>query len=80
MSQLTVLATTKYVDVDTLRNVFVAALFGGVGITTLFAVAARALSGEGTAQATPRAKAVAAGCLLVVAVAVAVGIWAVLAK
>jgi hypothetical protein len=72
---------SSYVDLATLRNVVVVALLAGVGITGLFSVAIRALV---TADEHPDAAAgqrlVAAGCLLVVLAAVAVGLWAVLAK
>jgi hypothetical protein len=72
---------SSYVDLATLRNVVVVALVAGVGITGLFSVAIRALV---TADEHPEAAAgqrlVAAGCLLVVLAAVAVGLWAVLAK
>ncbi len=71
----------KYLDVSTLRNVVVVALVLGTGITLLFSLAVRALV---TADEHPDAAAgqrlIAAGCLLMVLAAVAVGLWAVLAK
>jgi hypothetical protein len=71
----------SYVDLATLRNVVVVSLVAGVGITGLFSVAIRALV---TADEHPDAAAgqrlIAAGCLLIVLAAVAVGLWAVLAK
>lgn len=70
----------KYVDVVALRNVFVFALVAGVGITVLFAVAARALSASSTEAPTTTNRLVASGCLLLIAGAVAAGVWAVLAK
>jgi len=72
---------SSYVDVATLRNVVVIALVVGVGITVLFSVAVRALV---TADQQPHSgtgpRLLAAGCLLMVLAAVAVGLWAVLAK
>jgi hypothetical protein len=72
---------TSYLDLTTLRNVVVVALVAGVGITGLFSVAIRALV---TADEHPDAAAgqrlIAVGCLLVVLAAIAVGLWAVLAK
>ena len=57
---------SDYLDLMVLRNVAVVALVAGVGITVLFSVAVSRL--------------LAAGCLLIVAATVAVGLWAVLAK
>jgi hypothetical protein len=72
---------SSYVDLSTLRNVVLVSLVAGVGITGLFSVAIRALV---TADEHPEAAAgqrlIAAGCLLVVLAAIAVGLWAVLAK
>ncbi len=72
---------SSYVDLSALRNVVLVSLVAGVGITGLFSVAIRALV---TADEHPEAAAgqrlIAAGCLLVVLAAVAVGLWAVLAK
>ncbi|HET6210074.1 MAG TPA: hypothetical protein VFD94_06810 [Jatrophihabitans sp.] len=72
---------SSYVDLNTLRNVVLVSLVAGVGITGLFSVAIRALV---TADEHPEAAAgqrlIAAGCLLVVLAAIAVGLWAVLAK
>ncbi|HTZ45704.1 MAG TPA: hypothetical protein VMB79_17725 [Jatrophihabitans sp.] len=72
---------SSYVDLATLRNVVVVALVLGLGITLLFSVAVRALV---TADEQPSAglgqRLLAAGCLLIVLAAVAVGLWAVLAK
>jgi len=70
-----------YLDLTALRNVLVVSLVLGVGLTLLFSVAVRALV---TADERPQARAgqrlLAAGCLLVVLAAIAVGLWAVLAK
>jgi hypothetical protein len=72
---------SSYVDLSALRNVVLVSLVAGVGITGLFSVAIRALV---TADEHPEAAAgqrlIAAGCLLVVLAAIAVGLWAVLAK
>jgi hypothetical protein len=72
---------SSYVDLSTLRNVVLVSLVAGVGITGLFSVAIRALV---TADEHPEAAAgqrlIAAGCLLVVLAAIAIGLWAVLAK
>jgi type VI protein secretion system component VasK len=72
----------NYVDLSALRNVAVVALITGVGITVLFSVAVRALTTAeehpGQSVAVPRL--LAAGCLLIVTAAIAVGLWAVLAK
>jgi protein-S-isoprenylcysteine O-methyltransferase Ste14 len=71
-----------YVDLSALRNVALVALVTGVGITVLFSVAVRALASAEEhpdhSLAVPRL--LAAGCLLVVTAAIAVGLWAVLAK
>lgn len=84
MNQVSLVAAridaAKYVDVHALRNVLVVALVAGTGITVLFAVAARSLSAEGPDGPTLVNRLVAGLCLLVVAVAVASGVWAVLAK
>jgi len=75
---------SRYIDVVALRNVFLAALAGGVGITVLFSYAVRSLSRADTAAAAGRSatghRAVAAVCLLAVCASVIVGLWAVLAK
>jgi len=72
---------SSYVDVAALRNVVVVSLVLGVGITLLFSVAVRALV---TADQQPSSRVglrlLAAGCLLSVLAAIAVGLWAVLAK
>lgn len=72
---------SSYVDLSTLRNVVLVSLVAGVGITGLFSVAIRSLV---TADEHPEAAAgqrlIAAGCLLVMLAAIAVGLWAVLAK
>jgi hypothetical protein len=72
---------SSYVDFAVLRNVVIVALVAGVGITAVFSVAARALSSapDGTRPATGQ-RVLAAACLIVAAAAVAVGLWAVLAK
>jgi hypothetical protein len=72
----------SYLDLAALRNVAVVALVTGLGITALFSVAVRSLV---TAQERPDRSAagqrlLATGCLLIVLAAVAVGLWAVLAK
>ncbi len=72
----------SYLDLAVLRNVAIVALIAGVGITALFSVAVRALT---TAETHPDQSAVAqrliaAGSLLVVLAAIAIGLWAVLAK
>jgi len=71
----------RYVDLATLRNVVVVALVAGIGITLLFSLAVRALvtADEHPAGATVQ-RLIAAGCLLITLAAVAVGLWAVLAK
>ena len=71
-----------YVDLTVLRNVAVVALLVGVGITGLFAVAVRSLAAaeDGSPHSAVGQRLVAAGCLLVVLAAVAIGLWAVLAK
>jgi hypothetical protein len=73
-----------YLDLEVLRNVFAVALVAGVGLTVLFAVAARSLTraddaaAAGGSATAPRA--VAGACLLIVVAAVAIGLWALLAK
>jgi protein-S-isoprenylcysteine O-methyltransferase Ste14 len=73
---------SNYLDLTVLRNVAVVALVTGVGITVLFSVAVRALTTADEhpdhSVAVPRL--LAAGCLLIVTAAIAVGLWAVLAK
>lgn len=71
----------RYVDLSTLRNVVLVALVAGIGLTLLFSVAVRALvtADEHPDSATGQ-RLIAAGCLLVMLAAVAVGLWAVLAK
>ena len=73
---------SEYLDLATLRNVAVVALVAGVGITVLFSVAVRALTTahEEPDQPVAAPRLLAAGCLLMVLAAVAVGLWAVLAK
>jgi hypothetical protein len=72
---------SSYVDLAALRNVVLVSLVLGLGITLLFSVAVRALV---TADQQPSSRVglrlLAAGCLLIVLAAVAVGLWAVLAK
>jgi len=72
---------SSYVDLAALRNVVVISLLLGVGLTVLFSVSVRALV---TADQQPHSRIglrlLAAGCLLSVLAAVAVGLWAVLAK
>jgi uncharacterized membrane protein YedE/YeeE len=71
-----------YLDLTVLRNVALVALLAGVGITVLFSVAVRAMTTAQEERDEPAAVArlLAAGCLLMVLAAVAVGLWAVLAK
>lgn len=71
-----------YLDLAVLRNVAVVALVAGVGITVLFSVAVRAVTSaqEESAPSVAGSRLLAAGCLLIVAATVAVGLWAVLAK
>jgi hypothetical protein len=72
----------SYVDLTVLRNVVVVALVAGTAITLLFSVAVRALvtADERPEESPAGQRLIAAGCLLVVLAAVAVGLWAVLAK
>lgn len=71
----------SYVDLGTLRNVVLVSLVAGVGITLLFSVAIRALvTADEHPEAATGQRLIAAGCLLVVLAAIAVGLWAVLAK
>lgn len=73
---------SDYLDLMVLRNVAVVALVAGVGITVLFSVAVRAMTSaeEQPGQSVAVSRLLAAGCLLIVAATVAVGLWAVLAK
>jgi UPF0716 family protein affecting phage T7 exclusion len=75
---------SSYVDLAALRNVFLVALLAGVGITVLFSVGVRSLTRADEAAEAGRAatghRVLAAASLVVVAAAVAVGLWAVLAK
>jgi hypothetical protein len=72
---------SSYLDLGALRTVALVALIGGCGITALFAVAVRSLAAaEQGGRGTAARRAVAAGCLTVVLAAVALGVWAVLAK
>lgn len=72
----------SYLDLPVLRNVVVVALVAGIGITMLFSVAVRALvtADEHPEQPAAGQRLIAAGCLLIVLAAVAIGLWAVLAK
>jgi hypothetical protein len=71
-----------YLDLAVLRNVAVIALAAGVGITVLFSVAVRALTTAHEEPDQPAAvsRLLAAGCLLIVLAAIAMGLWAVLSK
>jgi hypothetical protein len=71
-----------YLDLAVLRNVAVVALVAGVGITVLFSVAVRAMTTAHEEPDQPAAvsRLLAAGCLLIVLAAIAMGLWAVLAK
>lgn len=71
----------SYVDFQVLGNTFGLSLIAGVGITALFSVAVRALASEDEDSVPDTMhRLIAGGCLLLVAVAVTVGLWAVLAK
>jgi hypothetical protein len=71
-----------YLDLAALRNVALVALVAGVGITVLFSVAVRAMTTAAEEPDQPAAvsRLLAAGCLLIVLAAIAMGLWAVLAK
>jgi hypothetical protein len=71
-----------YLDLTVLRNVALVALVAGVGITVLFSVAVRAMTTAHEEPGQPAAvsRLLAAGCLLIVLAAIAMGLWAVLAK
>ena len=72
---------SSYLDVAALRNVVVVSLLLGVGLTVLFSVAVRALvAADQQPNSSTGLRLLATGCLLVVLAAVAVGLWAVLAK
>lgn len=75
---------SSYVDWAVLRNVAVTALLAGVGLTVLFAVGARNLDRAdrqaAAGQSPTAARAVGAAAMVLVAAAVLVGVWAVLAK
>jgi hypothetical protein len=73
---------SSYLDLAVLRNVALVALVAGVGITVLFSVAVRAMTTahEEPDQSVAVPRLLAAGCLLIVLAAVAIGLWAVLAK
>jgi hypothetical protein len=75
-------AVSSYLDLAVLRNVALIALVAGVGITVLFSVAVRAMTTahEEPDQPVAASRLLAAGCLLMVLAAVALGLWAVLAK
>jgi type VI protein secretion system component VasK len=71
-----------YLDLKVLGNVALVALVAGIGITVLFSVAVRSMTTADEQPDEPAAGArlLAAGCLLVVLAAIAIGLWAVLAK
>ena len=73
---------STYLDLAVLRNVALFALAAGVGITVLFSVAVRAMTTAHEEADQPAAVSLllAAGCLLIVLAAIAMGLWAVLAK
>ena len=73
---------SSYLDLAVLRNVALVALIAGVGITVLFSVAVRAMTTavEEPDQPAAVSRLLAAGCLLIVLAAIAMGLWAVLAK
>ena len=71
----------SYINVGVLRDAFAVALIAGVAITVLFSIAVRALAPEDeAAQPDSGQRLIAGGCLLLVVAAIAVGLWAVLAK
>jgi hypothetical protein len=74
------LAAAKYVDLTVLRNVFVVAMVAGVGITVLFAVGVRSLVRAEVGESAGSNRLKAGACLVLVLSAVAVGLWAILAK
>ena len=81
MSELGAARVSSYLDVAALRNVVVVSLLLGVGITVMFSVAVRALvTADQQPNSSTRLRLLATGCLLIVLAAVAVGLWAVLAK
>ena len=81
MSELGAARVSSYLDVAALRNVVVVSLLLGVGITVMFSVAVRALvTADQQPHSSIRLRLLATGCLLIVLAAVAVGLWAVLAK
>ena len=73
---------STYLDLAALRNVAVVALVASLGVTALFSVAVRSLvlAEEHPNRPAAGQRLLATGCLLIVAAAVAVGLWAVLAK
>ena len=75
-------AVGSYLDIAVLRNVALVALVAGVGIAVLFSVAVRAMTTahDEPDQSVAAPRLLAAGCLLIVLAAIAVGLWAVLAK
>ena len=75
-------ALSGYLDLEALGHVALVALVAGVGITVLFSVAVRSMTtaDEQPGQPAAAARLLASGCLLVVLAAIAIGLWAVLAK
>ena len=72
---------SDYLDLSVLRNVVLVALVAGVGLTCLFAFGARALDRADRAEAgVARQRIVGLAAMSVIAIAVAVGLWAVLRK
>ena len=73
---------SSYLNLAVLRNVALVALVAGVGIAVLFSVAVRAMTTahEESDQPVTVSRLLAAGCLLMVLAAIALGLWAVLAK
>jgi hypothetical protein len=71
----------SYLDVGVLSKAFLVALIAGVGITVLFSVAVRVLApADESAEPGTQQRVIAGACLVAVLAAVAVGLWAVLAK
>jgi hypothetical protein len=73
---------STYLDLAALRNVAVVALVASLVVTALFSVAVRSLvlAEEHPGRPAAGQRLLATGCLLIVLAAVAVGLWAVLAK
>jgi hypothetical protein len=71
----------SYLDLSALRDVLVVSLLAGLGSTLLFSRAVRSMvTADEHPQSATGQRLIATGLLLVVLAAVAVGLWAVLAK